>query len=182
MPTLPFTLPLDMTHWFLLGGLALLLLMALSTQKVTRGTVPYFRFGQRPTALYVFRGRHDPTLVKVGYTGRSYEARQRELECDCGEHLDLVLLVRMPHAWYAEQRLHGLLTRKGWRLPPEARLGTEWYRVPLKQQRTLIKMVQGAASATRRQARRRISWSRRDQIKAWVLATKPGSRGRLAPL
>lgn len=178
MPTTIFNIPV----WLILLALIPVLLISVSGLLRSGSPVPFLSRKRRPTALYIFRGSRDNTLVKVGYTSRRFEARQTELQRDCGQPLELILLVRMPHAWYAEQRLHSWLSRKGWRLPRSAGLGAEWYRIPVRKQRGLIGMAQAAADATRRQARRRFSWKKSDEVKAWILTSKGARQSRLARL
>lgn len=121
------------------------------------GIPPFLKPRNRP-AVYLARSRSDPQLVKAGYTSRKVETRIRELEARSGHNLELIVFVRMPHAWHAEQRFHTSMLASGWQVPASAGLGIEWYHVPSGRIGDVVDLLVRDSEKTERHAKRVWSW------------------------
>lgn len=119
--------------------------------------VPWLRRPRNRPALYLMRLRADPRVFKVGYTSRRVETRRDEIAVSRGLVRDDVVIcgiVRMPHAYAAEQLAHRRLrASRGVR-----GLGGEWYALTSGRPDRAERIVMGAARATRTVARLRLSW------------------------
>lgn len=120
--------------------------------------IPWFRKSKTGT-VYLFRSSIDPTLHKLGYTGRTAATRQKELEAKLGSRLILVAKLRTPHAWNIEQRCHAALRARGWAMPWHPVLGREWYRFPDKHSvGAALRIIEKTSGRAERVARFKRSW------------------------
>lgn len=134
----------------------------------TKGSVPWFRPTRRITTVYLFQSIDRANLIKVGFTARPDQARQGELQRALGGKLHLVQTIRMPHAYYVEQRAHRRLAAKGWRLSRREGLGTEWYLLPPSvTPKDVAALLETWAFEVQAQAKQRRSWAGGDAIRIY---------------
>jgi len=154
IPRLIASAPLEILCVTLISVTIALAARAATHKSVAR--IPWFKPARSGT-VYLFRSRKDPCLYKLGYTGRTAQVRQKELEAKLGSPLALVATIRMPHAWTVEQRCHAAL--RGWAMPWHPVLGKEWYRIrDEKSRRAVLRILDATSGRAERTARLKRSW------------------------
>lgn len=124
-----------------------------SAPALQTGRVRWLHKPRNRPALYVMRLAADPSVFKVGYTARRVETRAGEIAASKGP-VTVSAVIRMPHAYAAEQLAHRRLRRTRGIKP----LGGEWYRLVGGRRDRPERLALSAAQSVRNWSRIRFSW------------------------
>jgi hypothetical protein len=133
--------------------------------RIKRQKLPWGRARSAPYGtVYLMQDKHQPRLIKVGYTKRRTIDRRAELNRVAGDDMRIRMTLSMPWAAQVEQKALRHLRRKR-RLKSDHR-GTEWFWLPDTDALSDIETIlTNTATKIQKTARLKLSWPKNTQIK-----------------
>lgn len=151
-----------------------------------RRRTPLVRLGRFAVgSIYIFQDRSDPTLIKVGMTGRLCVTRKAEVSrtmADGGDLRQIYAIDHMPFPGTVERLAHAFLRRSRVRWPKGSCRGVEWFRVRDDEAvNAAIAAVEKSARIVRAAARRKRRWPAKadTSVSVWRLVGGKVVRYRL---